>query len=76
MRFRRTQEIPFDYAEILGAIEDKMAADGIQRTDLAKMLGVSRSSISQMLNPETGNRIHTVIRIFDVLGIDASLRIS
>lgn len=56
-----------DESDVLGAIDRYMKDNGIQRADLAKRIGVDKSSISRMFNTRLSVRLTTLNRICDAL---------
>lgn len=62
---------PIHPGEILK--EDVIEASGISVTDFAKKLGVSRPTISQILNERAGISIDMALRLAQVLGTSAEV---
>lgn len=52
----------------------KMEGDGITRADLARKLGKSRASVSQMFNKTPNLSIMKMMEIADAVGLEISLK--
>jgi transcriptional regulator with XRE-family HTH domain len=62
-------------SEITRKIEGVMREKGINRTQLAKMMGVSKSHISRLLSGNRNMRLSTVETLADILGITLKIEI-
>lgn len=54
-------------------IESVMKKKDINRTELAKLMGVSKSHISRLLSGDRNMRLSTVQKIVDTLGVPVNI---
>lgn len=59
--------------DTLFLIEEVMREKGIDRTTLARSMGVSKARLSQLLNPGTNPTLKSLARVFAALGEEATL---
>ena len=61
------------YKQLVGigvATAKEMERQGISQAETARMAGISRNSLTNILECEPNYRINTLLKVFDVLGLE------